>query len=62
MADNNLLLEVSDLKVHFFTDEGVVRAVDKSGALLVSTESGSERIAFGELIELDADEGRSGQP
>ena len=28
MADNNLLLRVNDLKVHFFTDEGVVKAVD----------------------------------
>jgi oligopeptide/dipeptide ABC transporter ATP-binding protein len=26
--DDNLLLEVRDLKIHFFTDEGVVRAVD----------------------------------
>lgn len=26
--DENLLLEVRDLKIHFFTDEGVVKAVD----------------------------------
>lgn len=26
--DDNLLLEVKDLKIHFFTDEGVVKAVD----------------------------------
>lgn len=28
MADNNTLIQVSDLKVHFFTNEGTVRAVD----------------------------------
>jgi oligopeptide/dipeptide ABC transporter ATP-binding protein len=28
MTDNNVLLRVRDLKVHFFTDEGVVKAVD----------------------------------
>jgi oligopeptide/dipeptide ABC transporter ATP-binding protein len=28
MTDKNLLLRVRDLKVHFFTDEGVVKAVD----------------------------------
>jgi oligopeptide/dipeptide ABC transporter ATP-binding protein len=28
MTDNNLLLRVTDLKLHFFTDEGVVKAVD----------------------------------
>ena len=28
MADNKVLLEARDLKVHFFTDEGVVKAVD----------------------------------
>jgi oligopeptide/dipeptide ABC transporter ATP-binding protein len=28
MTEDNLLLRVKDLKVHFFTDEGVVRAVD----------------------------------
>ncbi|MCU0522974.1 MAG: ABC transporter ATP-binding protein, partial [Anaerolineae bacterium] len=28
MAENRILLEARDLKVHFFTDEGVVKAVD----------------------------------
>src|SRR5438046_864268 len=28
MADENVLLEIKGLKVHFFTDEGVVKAVD----------------------------------
>lgn len=28
MTENNNLLEVYDLKVHFFTDEGVVKAID----------------------------------
>jgi peptide/nickel transport system ATP-binding protein len=28
MSDENMLLEVKDLKTHFFTDRGVVRAVD----------------------------------
>ncbi len=28
MAENKTLLEVRDLKVHFFTDEGVVKAID----------------------------------
>ncbi len=27
-SDNNLLLEVKDLRIHFFTDEGIVKAVD----------------------------------
>ncbi len=28
MTDNNILIQVKDLKIHFFTDEGTVRAVD----------------------------------
>lgn len=28
MAHNDLLIEIKDLKTHFFTDEGIVRAVD----------------------------------
>lgn len=28
MANNDLLIEINDLKTHFFTDEGIVRAVD----------------------------------
>src|SRR5258706_6583780 len=28
MSEENMLLEVKDLKTHFFTDRGVVRAVD----------------------------------
>ena len=28
MSDNDILLTAQDLKVHFFTDEGVVKAVE----------------------------------
>ena len=28
MGENGLLLEINDLKTHFFTDDGVVKAVD----------------------------------
>ncbi len=48
MSDNNILLELRDLKVHFFTDEGVVKAVDgvtytvrRGKTLCIVGESGS---------------------
>jgi oligopeptide/dipeptide ABC transporter ATP-binding protein len=47
-SNNNVLLELQDLKVHFFTDEGVVKAVDgvtfsvqRGKTLCVVGESGS---------------------
>jgi len=45
MADNNLLLEVTDLKVHFFTDEGVVKAID---GVDMNVESGKTLCLVGE--------------
>ncbi|MEO8606810.1 MAG: ABC transporter ATP-binding protein [Chloroflexota bacterium] len=48
VSNNNVLLEIQDLKVHFFTDEGVVKAVDgvsctvqRGKTLCVVGESGS---------------------
>ncbi len=45
MADNRVLLEVRDLKVHFFTDEGVVKAVD---GVDLTIESGKTLCLVGE--------------
>ena len=45
MADNKLLLEVTDLKVHFFTDEGVVKAID---GVDMNVESGKTLCLVGE--------------
>src|SRR3954467_13067241 len=48
MSDPDLLLEMRDLKIHFFTDEGVVKAVDgvsysmqRGKTLCIVGESGS---------------------
>ena len=45
MADNTIILEARDLKVHFFTDEGVVQAID---GVDLKVESGKTLCLVGE--------------